>query len=280
MPRDSSGVFSLPSGTAPIAKQTATAADVGARFTDLETDANTERPVVSGGTGAATPAAARANLGLVIGTDVQGHSAILTDIEALGTAADMMLYTTGESTWAEASITAAGRALLDDADASAQRTTLGLGDMATQNEADLIGGTTVWENGTNILERLISASKLRAAVYAAMDAKSYQSAETTVSNGSETVFAHGLGAIPDMTSVELVCTTAENGYSVGDRIQADGSSSISNSPRGFVVIKDATNVTIRIGTSGIGRYIRKDTFDEASFDAANWDIVVRAMNFS
>jgi hypothetical protein len=50
----------------------------------------------------------------------------LTSIAALGTAADKMLYTTAEDTWAEAAITAAGRALMDDADADAQRTTLGL----------------------------------------------------------------------------------------------------------------------------------------------------------
>jgi hypothetical protein len=50
----------------------------------------------------------------------------LTSIAALGTAADKMLYTTAEDTWAEATITAAGRALMDDATAANQRTTLGL----------------------------------------------------------------------------------------------------------------------------------------------------------
>jgi len=49
----------------------------------------------------------------------------LTSIAALGTAADKLAYTTGIDTWAEAALTAAGRALIDDADAAAQRTTLG-----------------------------------------------------------------------------------------------------------------------------------------------------------
>lgn len=48
-----------------------------------------------------------------------------------GTAADRYLYTTDVKTWAEGTITAAGRAILDDADAAAQRTTLGLGTAAT-----------------------------------------------------------------------------------------------------------------------------------------------------
>lgn len=48
-------------------------------------------------------------------------------------AADRLPYYTGASTSALAVLTAAGRALLDDADAAAQRTTLGLGTAATQN---------------------------------------------------------------------------------------------------------------------------------------------------
>ena len=61
----------------------------------------------------------------------QPLDATLTSIAALGTAADRLAYTTGVDTWAEAAITSAGRALVDDADAAAQRTTLGLGALAT-----------------------------------------------------------------------------------------------------------------------------------------------------
>jgi len=59
--------------------------------------------------------------------DYQPLDATLTSLADLGTAANKMLYTTDVDTWAEAAITAAGRAILDDANAAAQCTTLGLG---------------------------------------------------------------------------------------------------------------------------------------------------------
>jgi len=71
-------------------------------------------------------ATARTSLGLSIGTNVQAYDAGLQSISGLTTSADQMIYTTALDTYATTGLTAAGRALLDDADASAQRTTLGL----------------------------------------------------------------------------------------------------------------------------------------------------------
>ena len=66
----------------------------------------------------------------------QTSDAGLTSIAGLTTAADKMIYTTASDTYSVADLTAAGRALLDDADASAQRTTLGLGTAATTAATD------------------------------------------------------------------------------------------------------------------------------------------------
>jgi hypothetical protein len=55
----------------------------------------------------------------------------LTSIAGLTTSANKMIYTTASDTYATTDLTAAGRAMLDDADNTAQRATLGLGDLAT-----------------------------------------------------------------------------------------------------------------------------------------------------
>ena len=85
---------------------------------------------------------ARTNLGVAIGTDVQAHDADLDAIAGLTSAADKGIQFTGSGTAGTYDLTTAGKALLDDADASAQRTTLGLGTIATQdsNNVSVTGG--------------------------------------------------------------------------------------------------------------------------------------------
>ena len=72
----------------------------------------------------------------------------LVSIAALGSAADKGLYTTAANTWAEFSLTAAGRAILDDANAAAQATTLGLGtgDSPTWAGGTFTGAVTINDN--------------------------------------------------------------------------------------------------------------------------------------
>ena len=93
----------------------------------------TDLAIADGGTGASTASGARTNLGLSIDSDVQAYDAGLQSIAGLTTASGQIIYTTGSDTYATSTITAAGRALIDDASATAQRATLGLGSLAIQN---------------------------------------------------------------------------------------------------------------------------------------------------
>jgi phage-related tail fiber protein len=75
--------------------------------------------------------------------DAQALDATLTALAGVSTSANTLIYATGSDTFTTTSFTSFGRSLVDDADASAGRTTLGLGTIATQNSnsVSITGGT-------------------------------------------------------------------------------------------------------------------------------------------
>ena len=161
MPRDGSGNFTLPANTQAVSGDPISSTKFNTLVQDLEADANTDRPVVAGGTGASTASGARANLGIEIGVNVQAYDAGLLSIAGLTTVADRSIYTTASDTYAVYTLTAAGRAILDDADAAAQRTTLGLGTAAVKNTGTsgdavpLLNGNNNFSGNTEISGSLL-----------------------------------------------------------------------------------------------------------------------------
>ncbi len=102
----------------------------GATLVD-DADAATARSTLGLGTAATTAATDYATAGHNHSGVYQPSDAELTAIAGLTSAADSAPYFTGSGTAALMTVTSAGRALIDDADASAQRTTLGLTALAT-----------------------------------------------------------------------------------------------------------------------------------------------------
>ena len=120
MARDGSGVYSYPSGGAAVSGAAISSTAYNTFRADLLADLNAARPISAGGTGSTTAADARTALG------VQASDATLAALAALSISSGKLIKGTGTDTFSLIDITPAGEAIIDDASASAQRTTLGL----------------------------------------------------------------------------------------------------------------------------------------------------------
>ena len=194
-------------------------------------------------------ATARTSLGLAIDTDVQAFDATLLSIAALGTAVDKMAYTTAVDTWAEATITAAGRAILDDADATAQRTTLGLGTMATQNasavaitEGTIVGLTGFAIRSSGAAFDLTIATDTVFTIGRTLTLRPGDAARILTINGDATLVAGTMAATSDNLSVFAPTTSAQLAGIISDET-GSGSLVFATSP---------TLVTPALGTPASG----------------------------
>ena len=169
-------------------------------------------------------------------------------------------------------ITTYAKTLLDDANATAARATLGLGGLATLDILDED------DFASNSATRPPSQQSVGAYLASQLAARRYVSSAQTITSGGFLVLSHGLGAEPAFVQFVLECTTAENSYSVGDRIFVNvGENSTSGSNRHNSVKVDATNITIRfsndpqvfaVGRAGTGAMVELTN--------ANWRLYVKA----
>jgi hypothetical protein len=104
----------------------------------------------------------------------------------------------------------------------------------------------------------------------------YTSAEQTITSGGALALAHGLGAAPKLVYAFIKCTTAENGYSIGDELIV-GQHETGQTNGGVAIVPDATNINIRFGsTATTFGGANKGTGSNVLFTNANWNFIVRA----
>lgn len=118
----------------------------------------------------ASASAARANLGLIIGTQVQAYDFVLDVLAGLATpAADRLAYFTSASAAAYTVFSAFARSLLDDADAAAARATLVLSNVR-QVQFTIGDGNNVLTAGLVAFTRCAYAGTIVAARASSIDA--------------------------------------------------------------------------------------------------------------
>ena len=103
----------------------------------------TDIAIADGGTGASTASGARTNLGLVIGSDIQAYSAVLSGVAGQFDEANEVIYASASGVVASTPFTAFARSIASGTTAAEVRATLGLGTLAVQDASSLVisGGT-------------------------------------------------------------------------------------------------------------------------------------------
>lgn len=185
-------------------------------------------PMMSGGTGAASAAAARAALGLAIGSDVQAQDARLSAIAGVASTADTVPYFTGAAGAAVTSLTPYARSVLAVGDAAAARSQLGLGSASVQSAAN------VAITGGSIAGVALSLSSALALTEGGTGARSAAAARASLgvsASGGDTAYALRANNLSDLGSASAARTSLGLGTAaVKDTGQSGDALPVCNGP--------------------------------------------------
>jgi hypothetical protein len=92
---------------------------------------------------------------------------------------------------------------------------------------------------------------------------------------ANTVFAHSLGAVPDIVNVQLKCISASEGFALGEIVMLSNSFAYNSYGNGVEI--DATNVTFHNGPNGLILIAPDGTYRTLDGNQANFEIKVIAV---
>ena len=112
-------------------------------------------------------------------------------------------------------------------------------------------GVPTWESGVGTTESLVSPAKVKAAVAANSPlSESFTTSGQTITSGGLLTLAHGMASEPKLVQAFLVCTTDDQGYSVGDKIFVElVNNSTSGDSKFNGVYYDSSNINIRFSAN-------------------------------
>ena len=147
----------------------------------------------------------------------QATDAGLTSIAALTTLADRMIYTTALDTYAVATLTAAGRALIDDVDAAAQLATLGAAPLAAPTFTGVPSAPTAAT--TTSTTQLATTAFVQQEITA--NATDWEFVETIATTSGTTAEFPSAGALADGYTYALELLEVEHNSGVNQNLQFD-----------------------------------------------------------
>jgi len=123
----------------------------------------------------------------------------------------------------------------------------------------------------------LTAAALEAIAAGSVLTKSYASSGQTITSSGLLTLSHGMGLEPKITQYILQCTTAEHGFSIGDRINVSSYTSGNSAPRPMNVVVTTTQIQIRFSNENQAFQIGvKSTGDSQSITNDRWELYVGA----